>query len=38
MVTQREEGHKLFSLTKNKYEVLVDLFKDRVGHFGLNPM
>ena len=38
MVTQKEEGCKLLSLTTKHLEVLADLFKDRAGKFGLNPI
>ena len=38
MVTQREEGWKLLSLTTKNSEVLADLFKDRAGQFGLDPI
>ena len=38
MVTQREEGWKLLSLTTENSEVLADLFKDRAGQFGLDPI
>ena len=38
MVTQREEGWKLVSLTTENSEVLADPFKDRAGQFGLDPI
>ena len=38
MVTQKEEGWKLLSLTTENSEVLADLFKDRAGQFGLDPI
>ena len=38
MVTQKEEGWKRPSLTIGNLEVLADLFKDRAGQFGLDPI
>jgi hypothetical protein len=38
MVTQKEDGWKPVSLTTENSEVLADLFKDRAGQFGLDPI
>ena len=38
MVTHKEEGWKHLSLSTENSEVLADLFKDRAGKFGLDPI
>ena len=38
MVTAREEGWKSLSLTPDNFESTVDLFKDRAGQFGFDPI
>ena len=38
MVTAREEGWKPLSLTTDNSEAIADLFKDRAGQFGFNPI
>jgi hypothetical protein len=38
MVTQREEGWKPLSLATENSEVLADIFKDRAGKIGLDPI
>ena len=37
-VTVREEGWKPLSLTTDNSEAIADLFKDRAGQFGFNPI
>ena len=38
MVAQREERWRLLSLTTKDLKVIADLFKDRAGQFGLDPI
>ena len=38
MVTAREEGWKPLSLTTDNSKAIADLFKDRAGQFGIDPI
>ena len=38
MVTAREEGWKPLSLTTDNSEAISDLFKERAGQFGFDPI
>ena len=38
MVTATEEGWKTLSLTTYNSEDIANLFKDRAGQFGFNPI